>query len=273
MKKLFGKDFFISQIFGNKLILNGKDVYAQWGLDGHNGLDFATPVGTPCFSPIAGKCTQSYYENGGYGHYEKVCNEDGCFLVAHLSERPLSIGDNVEQYQEIGRTGNSGFSTGPHIHLGYHPLPRDRNNGYNGYIDPLPILNLIYEEGGDINMTPDELEKVLDARLDRTDNKIENALTKLGDVLVSEIRSATTSNLKGIKPLVDGISALREELRSKEFECTVITEGGGSNNVETNGGTNSTEGSDNQAGSESSEQEVSSLSECIADLLRRLFRR
>jgi hypothetical protein len=44
-KLLFEGSGYITQLFGNKLVINGVDIYGQYGLKGHNGIDYGIPNG------------------------------------------------------------------------------------------------------------------------------------------------------------------------------------------------------------------------------------
>jgi len=97
--------------------------YAQ-----HNNLpratDFATPVGTPVMSAMNGVVQTSTdlpgSGNGGYrsyGRYVIVANGMDRTLYAHLSNRSAQVGQTVRAGQLIGYSGNTGNSTGPHLHF------------------------------------------------------------------------------------------------------------------------------------------------------------
>lgn len=83
---------------------------------GHNGLDFGIPVGTPIKATMDGKVVHAGWNNQGYGNL--VIVENGSFRTyyAHLSSIPVSIGDFVTSGSTIGLSGNTGNSTGPHLH-------------------------------------------------------------------------------------------------------------------------------------------------------------
>ena len=88
----------------------------RWGRM-HEGIDIAVPEGTPVRSAKSGTVIlASYY--GGYGNY--ICVDHGGGLstcYAHLSGYASSTGQRVSQGQIIGYSGNTGSSTGPHLHF------------------------------------------------------------------------------------------------------------------------------------------------------------
>jgi hypothetical protein len=137
-KGLFIGDFPLSQYFGNKLIIDGVDIYAKYGLKGHNGLDYAVPLETPLTSCLYGTVIENLYDAPGYGNYIKIENEGCGVLYAHLKRlSEYKPGMRVCPGTVIGASGNTGNSTGPHLHFAVFPKPRDRKNGYRGFIDPL----------------------------------------------------------------------------------------------------------------------------------------
>ena len=83
---------------------------------GHNGLDFGIKVGTPVEATMDGKVTYAGWNNQGYGNLVIVENGDYKTYYAHLSSIPVSIGDSVAAGTTIGLSGNTGNSTGPHLH-------------------------------------------------------------------------------------------------------------------------------------------------------------
>jgi murein DD-endopeptidase MepM/ murein hydrolase activator NlpD len=59
-----------------------------------------------------------YGYNGGYGQYVVISHDNGTqTLYAHMSSVSVSVGQRVFQGQVIGTLGNSGRSTGPHVHF------------------------------------------------------------------------------------------------------------------------------------------------------------
>lgn len=83
---------------------------------GHNGLDFGIPVGTEVKSTMDGNVIYAGWNNQGYGNLVIVENGDYKTYYAHLSSIPVSVGDSVTAGATIGLSGNTGNSTGPHLH-------------------------------------------------------------------------------------------------------------------------------------------------------------
>jgi murein DD-endopeptidase MepM/ murein hydrolase activator NlpD len=99
--------------------LGGLGVRTQ-GLHGFNAVDIGAPVGTPVVASARGEVILSkpLSWNGGYGSYVVIKHSNGTqTLYAHLSQNAVSAGEFVEQGDLVGYSGNSGKSTGPHLHF------------------------------------------------------------------------------------------------------------------------------------------------------------
>jgi murein DD-endopeptidase MepM/ murein hydrolase activator NlpD len=83
---------------------------------GHNGLDFGVVVGTQARATMDGKVVSAGWNNQGYGNLVIVENGPYKTYYAHLSEIPVQEGQTVKAGEVVGLTGNTGHSTGPHIH-------------------------------------------------------------------------------------------------------------------------------------------------------------
>ncbi|RSK27487.1 LysM peptidoglycan-binding domain-containing protein [Bacillus sp. HMF5848] len=106
----------------------------------HKGIDIAAPMGTPIRAVAAGTVFKSYY-SGTYGHVVFVRHENGMESVyAHLKKRYVSRNDKVEQGQVVGTLGNSGRSSGPHLHFELHK--GEWNYAKEHAIDPVVLLRL-----------------------------------------------------------------------------------------------------------------------------------
>jgi murein DD-endopeptidase MepM/ murein hydrolase activator NlpD len=83
---------------------------------GHMAFDIAVPVGTPIKTTMDGKVVYAGWNNQGYGNLVIVENGGYRTYYAHLSSIPVSVGDQVAAGTVIGLSGNTGNSTGPHLH-------------------------------------------------------------------------------------------------------------------------------------------------------------
>lgn len=82
----------------------------------HGGVDFAMPVGTPVYAGADG-IARVKREPGGFGLYVELTLDNGTKLrMAHLDGVDIEDGQRVAKGQPIARSGNSGRSTGPHLH-------------------------------------------------------------------------------------------------------------------------------------------------------------
>lgn len=131
----------VTQPFG----VNG-DYYKRFAVDGvplqgHNGIDFGTPEGTEIVAADDGTVIEHAYDQGGYGEYLKLRHVWGESLYAHLSNAYFALpGLHVRRGQAVGESGNTGKSTGPHLHFGMRINPYNRQDGWGGYVDPAPYL-------------------------------------------------------------------------------------------------------------------------------------
>ncbi len=94
--------------------------YRSQGLHGYNAIDIAVAVGTPIYASATGDVmlARAGGWNGGYGSYIVIKHPNGTqTLYAHASSIIVSAGQHVVQGQIIGYTGNTGKSTGPHLHF------------------------------------------------------------------------------------------------------------------------------------------------------------
>ena len=88
----------------------------RWGRL-HKGVDWAVPVGTTVFASSAGTVIRADY-NGAYGNCVLISHPDGRMTrYAHCSKLLVSVGQYVEQGETIALSGNTGRSTGPHLHF------------------------------------------------------------------------------------------------------------------------------------------------------------
>lgn len=88
----------------------------RWGRI-HKGVDWAVSVGTPVYASSAGTVSVAGAVRG-YGYAVYINHPDGRQTrYGHLSKVLVSPGETVEQGQRIALSGNTGRSTGPHLHF------------------------------------------------------------------------------------------------------------------------------------------------------------
>ena len=99
----------------------------------HNGIDMACAAGTPIYATRAGTVTTASYQASGAGNYVSINHLDGfASIYMHMTHYVVSKGQTVSQGQLIGYVGNTGISTGDHLHFGI---------SYAGtYVNPLAYI-------------------------------------------------------------------------------------------------------------------------------------
>jgi len=104
----------------------------------HNGIDMAAPRGTPVYATAHGRIRVVGNQPKGLGKFVTIQHAHGYqSIYGHLLEPLVQKGDSVVAHQMIALTGNTGKSTGPHLH---YAVLKNRIN-----LDPMPTLNLKYE--------------------------------------------------------------------------------------------------------------------------------
>jgi murein DD-endopeptidase MepM/ murein hydrolase activator NlpD len=87
----------------------------------HKGLDFTCPVGAEIHATGDGKVIKVTKKRWGYGYHIIIDHGFGYqTLYAHLSDFKVKVGQKVKRGQVIGLVGNTGKSTGPHLHYEVH---------------------------------------------------------------------------------------------------------------------------------------------------------
>lgn len=108
MRKPFDGDFPVTQRFGERITDPA----------GHKGIDYALYYGTPVLAALDGKVIRAANLVSGYGKHIVLEHEDGLETTyGHLSSLSVALGQTVREGQEIGRSGSTGNSTGPHLHF------------------------------------------------------------------------------------------------------------------------------------------------------------
>ncbi len=125
---------------------NSPAYYAQYGQKGHNGIDHPVPVGTPVYAIDDGVIKFEGWNHNWMGAVAGltiiVTHAWGHSGAAHLSSTVVNNGQKVVRGQLIGFSGNTGGTTGPHLHSETLPLNPNFRNGYSGRVNPRTIINL-----------------------------------------------------------------------------------------------------------------------------------
>jgi murein DD-endopeptidase MepM/ murein hydrolase activator NlpD len=90
------------------------------GLHGYNGVDYGMPLGSTLYASAPGTVIISKNSgwNGGYGNYVVIEHPNNTQTVyGHMTSTVVSVGQTVSRGQLIGYSGNTGKSTGPHLHF------------------------------------------------------------------------------------------------------------------------------------------------------------
>ena len=98
----------ISTVFGK--------VGKHWSGGKHTGCDFAVPIGTPVLAVADGKIENANWGKS-YGNQVVQKVDGGWVIYAHLNALRCKPGQTLKKGQIVGESGNSGNSTGPHLHF------------------------------------------------------------------------------------------------------------------------------------------------------------
>ncbi|GAB2830052.1 M23 family metallopeptidase [Streptomyces chlorus] len=108
---------------------------SMWSSGYHTGVDFAVPTGTSLKAVGAGTVVSAGWA-GSYGNQVVIKLNDGHYAqYAHLSSLSVSAGQTVSGGQQVGLSGSTGNSTGPHLHFEIRTTPN-----YGSDVDPVSYL-------------------------------------------------------------------------------------------------------------------------------------
>ncbi|MFF3326558.1 M23 family metallopeptidase [Streptomyces sp. NPDC002889] len=112
---------------------------AMWSQK-HSGQDFAVPVGTAVKAAGAGTVVKAGPNGGGdgpaYGNAVVIKHNNGKYSqYAHLSKIDVGVGSTVKPGQVIAKSGNTGNSSGPHLHFEIRTTPN-----YGSALNPMAFL-------------------------------------------------------------------------------------------------------------------------------------
>lgn len=104
----------------------------------HVGTDYACPVGTPVLSPVNGVIRSVTIGPSG-GKQIELEGEGKYWRFLHLSRQNVRPGEAVREGQQIGLSGNTGITTGPHLHMDVRK-PSAWNASFANYYDPESLI-------------------------------------------------------------------------------------------------------------------------------------
>ncbi len=122
----------------------------------HWGMDFSAPIGTPIYATGAGTITNAS-PMGGYGNVVVLNHGFGYeSYYAHMSRIKVRSGQKVERGDIIGFVGNTGLSSGPHLHYEIHKNGEKVNpiSFFNMDVSP-DDFKILYEKSQDMNVSLD----------------------------------------------------------------------------------------------------------------------
>lgn len=131
-----------------KVLLSGRPLqgtasYGQtgsWSI-GHTGQDYGVSSGTPVRSPVVGKVWKTGFDKS-YGNYVIVQAKDGHYVrFAHLSSIGAKVGSTIGSGGYVGKSGSSGNSTGPHLHVEVMTPESGGRFGRGNFVNPVNYFN------------------------------------------------------------------------------------------------------------------------------------
>jgi len=147
-------DASVSQAFGSNPTANLPvdswliRTFGNYQPNGHTGVDFPVVEGTPVRAAADGVVRHVGWYTGAYSDNPYwiapsfagfvLVIDHGAFvgIYAHLSGSTVTVGQQVSEGQVVAQSGNSGGSTGPHLHFEVLPDGWDFNNGMYGRVNP-----------------------------------------------------------------------------------------------------------------------------------------
>lgn len=208
--------YIISDIFeGNYPISQGygenPSYYSQFNLKGHEGVDWKTPIGVKITSPFDYEIIRDVDDpkSGNYGDYIVVWDPKQLCAVwyCHLSENYVSIGQKGKKGDILGKTGNSGNTTGPHLHVNFVETDSKKNrlntsNGYQGFLNILDTNLVEWKIGNESN------QNVNNTNNNSLPSELLHYSEKWKEIAVSkglDVNSATFIDFRNIDMIIAGV--------------------------------------------------------------------
>lgn len=112
----------------------------------HNGVDISAPIGTPVYTPIDAYVAQVYnHETGGKTIILKDIISGDRYGFCHLADQLVKPGETVAKGTMIAKSGNTGRSTGPHLHFSHSTGGRWIGGNCTGFTYQNPTKKIEFE--------------------------------------------------------------------------------------------------------------------------------
>ena len=230
---LFSSGYRITQKYGNN-----PTYYSQWGFNGHEGLD-CVPANLQqswdVLTPEKIEIVRDYdTPRDNYGvMVVGICWETKrSWWFCHLEKNYCKVGDVIEAGKPVGKMGNTGNSSGAHLHLGVRECdsngnPINLNNGNKGFIDPLPLLE---KSMSTISIETSVFEKLVAAstKMDEvialgytSAAAVKEAIIKLQADLQAK-QNAIDENVQDLKEVLAELEEAREQVSTLNTRINVF---------------------------------------------------
>lgn len=220
---IFRGDYQVSQYYGNN-----PAYYKQFGFNGHEGVDWATPVGVEILAPFKRNVIlqdQDDPKSGAYGDYIVVWDpEQKCAIwYCHLSINNVENGKEYKKGTVLGKTGNTGNSTGPHLHVNFvetdvNGVRQNTGNGFKGMLNILDS-NLVEWKLGDEQATiPVENQQAIIDQLRKERDTNWNLYSPFKDAGYENVDKVKAE----IKSKQDTIDNLNQQINDRNNDITQL---------------------------------------------------
>ena len=108
----------------------------------HHGQDYPAKIGTKVVAPQSGKVVLAG-RNGSAGNEVRIQSGSTVSRLLHLNQIVVKVGQTVKQGQQVGTSGNTGFTTGPHLHWSVSKSGKYVDPIAQIYVAPKPIYYIV----------------------------------------------------------------------------------------------------------------------------------
>ena len=205
------------------------EIYGQYGLPGHEGLDIRAPMNTHIYACAEGEVyhVEKNPDAHPYGKHVRIRHAGGYRTVyAHLAETAVEVGERVETLQLIGKADSTGNSTGAHLHLTLKKdgaTQRGETHFQGDVIDPTPYLVYAEQEASGLVSTrtypwTQPCLVGINGREDGQHTDADYGIVSAGRIEAFKIREDTSTDvitrLRGINPPIFIMARLGGEMGS-----------------------------------------------------------